>query len=578
MTLTEEQKEFLDAEGHIILCATPGSGKTFIVAKKINEYLKNWQLSHRGIAALSFTNVASSEIANQIDIANIKNIEYPHFIGTIDSFIDNYIFLRFGYLIQRENRKRPIILQENNQQIKNFYWDSECYKKGCVKHLEWFRWSSKGLLKKDKPIDCTIKLKKCVKYKKEMLQRGFADQGDVPALSLILLQKYPQISKALAYRFPIIIVDEAQDTSFEQMQILDCIAEAGIQTIILVGDPDQALYEWRNATPEYFKSKMKDNKWKCMYLTNNFRNSQLICNATQLFSSILKGKGPCIAKGEFANCDVKPILLQVTNETSKEDIISFFLNLCQKNKIGISSENIAVLTRKKLHSDIVTDLWKTIETELLAKASFYWHYSKRKEAYKLCEKVIYNIEFGNMQEMTDEQIEYIAESTYTLTKWKSKIIKLLKVLPQPTLTVLEWKYQMINGISKLISDKDIKPLILQDFNNIVKIKSRDNNHPNFLQHKVIDYFEKKEETNFTVSSVHGVKGETFEAILLIVDKTKGANTLTPNLLNTCNLDNELIRIAYVAMTRPRKLLVVSMPKTDTNLTRFPQNLWNYQEM
>ena len=92
------------------------------------------------------------------------------------------------------------------------------------------------------------------------------------------------------------------------------------------------------------------------------------------------------------------------------------------------------------------------------------------------------------------------------------------------------------------------------------------------------FFEKKEETNFTVSSVHGVKGETFEAILLIVDKTKGTNTLTPSLLNTCNLDNELIRIAYVAMTRPRKLLVVSMPKTDTNLTRFPQNLWNYQEM
>ena len=137
---------------------------------------------------------------------------------------------------------------------------------------------------------------------------------------------------------------------------------------------------------------------------------------------------------------------------------------------------------------------------------------------------------------------------------------------------------MINGISKLISDKDIKPLILQDVNNIGKIKSRDNNHPNFLQHKVIDYFEKKEETNFTASSVHGVKGETFEAILLIVDKTKGANTLTPNLLNTCNLDNELIRIAYVSITRPRKLLVVSMPKTNTNLTRFPQNLWNYQEM
>lgn len=34
MGLTEEQQVFLAAEGRIVLCAVPGSGKTFIVAKK----------------------------------------------------------------------------------------------------------------------------------------------------------------------------------------------------------------------------------------------------------------------------------------------------------------------------------------------------------------------------------------------------------------------------------------------------------------------------------------------------------------------------------------------------------------
>lgn len=40
--LTDEQKEFLVAEGRIVLCACPGSGKTFIVMKKLLKYLETW--------------------------------------------------------------------------------------------------------------------------------------------------------------------------------------------------------------------------------------------------------------------------------------------------------------------------------------------------------------------------------------------------------------------------------------------------------------------------------------------------------------------------------------------------------
>ena len=58
MELTKEQQDFLNTEGRIVLCAVPGSGKTFIVAKKLISYLKEWKYLHRGVAALSFTNVA----------------------------------------------------------------------------------------------------------------------------------------------------------------------------------------------------------------------------------------------------------------------------------------------------------------------------------------------------------------------------------------------------------------------------------------------------------------------------------------------------------------------------------------
>lgn len=582
MELSEEQKKFLDAEGLIVLCAVPGSGKTFIVTQKIIKYLKNWHLPYCGIAALSFTNVASDEIRNQLSNTNYaySNIGYPHFVGTLDSFINNFILLRFGYLMQKENRTRPIIVHENFSKLAFQSKDAFCHKQMCTQHPEWFHWSTTKLLKEGKPIDCDVLSKPCLDYKISLIKRGIVFQREAPALSLLLMKKYPEIAKEIAYRFPVIIVDEAQDTSFEQMQILECLADAGVQTLILVGDPDQSLYEWRDATPEYFQSKMNDKKWHCMYLTYNFRSSQLICNAVQPFSSILSKdrKSPAVAKGENANFNCKPILLQVSKGKSKEDIIERFLDLCAEKGIFVSPQNIAILTRGKIHSDIISDAWKTPETELLAKASYLWHSSSRKEAYQICEKVIYEIEIGNSINLSNKELTDIAEKEFTSNLWKQKVIHLLKSLPKPTLSLDDWKDQMIMSIDKLITSSNLKPLDNKSAKDIIKIKTRDKKHPNFRNQKIKEYFEKRIELKYLLSSVHGVKGETFDSVLLIVDSIKGQNTLTPKVLNNDNVDSELIRIAYVAMTRPRKVLVVSIPKTEIILSRFPKKLWDYQEL
>lgn len=83
---------------------------------------------------------------------------------------------------------------------------------------------------------------------------------------------------------------------------------------------------------------------------------------------------------------------------------------------------------------------------------------------------------------------------------------------------------------------------------------------------------------YTYSSIHGVKGETFDALMLLIHGTVG-NTLTPSFLANGKTNTELMRIAYVAMTRPRKLLVVAMPKNKAKLSnRFPPDKWDYVEL
>ena len=60
--------------------------------------------------------------------------------------------------------------------------------------------------------------------------------------------------------------------------------------------------------------------------------------------------------------------------------------------------------------------------------------------------------------------------------------------------------------------------------------------------------------------------------------SKTGKTLTPSFLEKGDLNSELMRIAYVAMTRPRRLLMVAMPaNTKTKeYQRFPKELWKYE--
>ena len=59
--ITAERRAYLDARGHTILAACPGSGKTTSIVKKLRDvaqYCETHYGKHAGFACLSFTNKA----------------------------------------------------------------------------------------------------------------------------------------------------------------------------------------------------------------------------------------------------------------------------------------------------------------------------------------------------------------------------------------------------------------------------------------------------------------------------------------------------------------------------------------
>jgi superfamily I DNA/RNA helicase len=575
--LTEEQRIFLESDGLVTLKACPGSGKTFVVAKKIKKILSSWNQFHCGVAALSFTNVASEEILQRIN--NGQPLAYPHFAGTLDSFLNEFIALPFGYLAF-EQPQRPTIDVGFSRDLK-IYWRHTCRQRCCT-HLNDFHyeWKNKclNLVKGKEQINCkpTIVQGKtyplpCIQYKERLWSKGILNQQDIPAIVLGLFETYPNIASAIAKRFPIIILDEAQDTSEEQMQVIDKLISEGTKCY-LVGDSDQAIYDWRNASSKSFLDKCSDTTWTSLELSSNFRSSQMICNAISLFSC---SQTKMVAEGPEKECTIKPLLILYDNiQISYDDLKVFFKTKCTENELQLSKNNIAVLTRKN-HRKEISNLWRSTVCNNFADASIELSLGHRVKAVEKCQKAMFELTIADPLQLNDSEILEKRQQFYSDKKWLDLTGKFFSILPDISLGIQEWLKRLIEQIDSHLVEWSITKRRECDLTLKNMIKTRDNNYPDFKQWPLSNFYNQVSPDNECLeSTVHGVKGCTFDATMLVVESTQGT-TLTTGLITKGNLNDENMRIAYVAMSRPRKFLCIALPKTKKgiDLSRFPQTIW-----
>ena len=222
-------------------------------------------------------------------------------------------------------------------------------------------------------------------------------------------------------------------------------------------------------------------------------------------------------------------------------------------------------------------LWKSAEIELYAKAAYEWKYGSRKKAYENTEKATYCMIFN---EDTDKYMmqQKIREHT-TEESWKDFIINILINMPDVDMEIAEWVKEFFTIFVDVCKNCEYKISPDKEIKDTFKIKRNDNKSPDFKKISLKKFFEKKNEEKYTRSSIHGVKGESYEAVLLHV-KSRTGSTITPKLLMEGELEQELMRLAYVAMTRPRRLLMLAMPDTKGIKTcgRFSEELWTYENL
>lgn len=548
-SLSEEQKKVLSASGKFVLRACPGSGKTFSVSAKIEELLKTWNSSYQGIAALSFTNVAWKEIEKNL-IDHKINFRYPHFIGTIDSFINKYIFLPFGHLVM-ECGKRPELVGEPYGT-----WAYPITGKGYKAYKPYFDLFSYDI---NGNLICIGDTSSCFfgakwqgtghethinNAKIELIKEGYANQSDANFFALKVLQNYPEIGKSLTERFPYFLIDEAQDTTEIQMAIIDKLVEYGLTNIILVGDPDQSIYEWNYAKPELFIEKY--NQWDKTVLNENRRSSQIICNYTFNLSSL--DSSSISASGEP---DIIPEVV-VFDKDNINDTIDYFLGLCSSNNIEVNEKNISILFRSKSFIDLFKgkksvgygvnkNIWKVGDywTKEIVKGKYLIDNGDYRTGFKLVKIALIKYSIKKKLINKVELNEFLEKQEMKLIEFRSKVHSFIETLPDTANTKINDFLKVTNKANEglnLSLNEDSSLTIEELFNDTTVQK-----------HK-----------NCRIGTIHSAKGETFEATLLFLN-TKVVKNYTTLLKEGNYASEEELRNVYVGMTRPRKLLVLAVP-------------------
>ncbi len=235
-----ERRAVLVASGAVDINAAPGSGKTTLLAAKLLLLAQKWPSERHGICVLSHTNVAQEEVKRRLatSVQGARLLEYPHFIGTIHGFINQFLALP---LMRSEDLVVDIIdndvfakkaLRASSSSRTLWGWrKNNPSADDIIAGLE-YRGHELSLTSTggNLPGAHTATYKALLDVKMDLASQGVYRHGDMFAFAERLLNAQPRLRRQLSRRFPLLMIDEMQDTSWAQEELLGRLFDESVVT------------------------------------------------------------------------------------------------------------------------------------------------------------------------------------------------------------------------------------------------------------------------------------------------------------------------------------------------------------
>lgn len=272
-------------DGAMLVLAGPGSGKTLVITQRIRYLIEEHQVKPEDILVITFTKAAATEMQERfLKISNQKGcpVNFGTFHATFFNILKHtYKFTAENIIRERDKYKLiATILAEAPPEVmcqdanESYAQDTD---NDLIQRLlaEISKVKNNGICPQEfasETLPQTAFEYLYDAYKMEMNRRRLIDFDDMVLLCRDLLLARPEVLKLWQERFRYILIDEFQDISPLQYEVVRMLA-APRDNLFIVGDDDQAIYGFRGSKPEIMLNFQKDYPSARQVLLNvNYRS------------------------------------------------------------------------------------------------------------------------------------------------------------------------------------------------------------------------------------------------------------------------------------------------------------------
>ena len=251
----EAQRSFLACTEDCDVQAAPGSGKTTLLVAKLDLLARRWSHPQAGVCVLSHTNTARREVEERLRDREAASVllSYPHYIGTITTFLHRFLALPYlrglGMMVRQvdDDAFADAALRRAAANSTLRSWKAVTSRRGggwlfdnIVGNLTYDK--AQGLVRLPRmPGPDSETGKALANLKAQLSKEGVFRYDDLTAFAARSLDECPNLAACLSVRFPLVFLDEAQDTGGGHLRLLEQVFR-GRSVIQRLGDANQTIY------------------------------------------------------------------------------------------------------------------------------------------------------------------------------------------------------------------------------------------------------------------------------------------------------------------------------------------------
>ncbi|MCR5652951.1 MAG: UvrD-helicase domain-containing protein [Ruminococcus sp.] len=382
--LNEKQREaVIETEGYVRVIAGAGSGKTKLLVNRYAYLVQEYGIDPANILCVTFTNKAAGEMKRRIraiiggeyDTALICT--YHGFCARLLRDDAEKLFLSKDFQIVDVVQQKTIlgdIYQKRELKLDYASFEKILKMIGKYKSVRYHEYVPNMVSPERRQIMDSISTmddKIIEEYMQRQKSINALDFHDLLSFALYLLETNDKVRTHWQNKLNYIQVDEFQDSSTREMKLIDILSDS-YRNLLIVGDPDQNIYEWRGSNVNLLVNFDKAHEpTKTIFLNRNYRSTPQILDCA---NSLIDYNKLRLKKDLFTKLSKGA---DVTHYHSKSDdketekIAELIKNAVRKD--GKRFSDIAILYRSSFMSRLVENrlVEKNIPYEIYGGVKFF---------------------------------------------------------------------------------------------------------------------------------------------------------------------------------------------------------------